>query len=244
MERGEKMSRSNNNVFYFNDSSSSDHGVRLINVYIPSLPAARGKVETPPGRNGELWMAEGCYDTITIKLQCRANKSKHSEIGGWLTGRGKLRFSSAPGFEFIGRVSKQVDFKQLTADSDPLIEFTVTFALQPFRYVYPAPAAQEITTSGGTITNPGTVFSQPEIKLTGSGDITLVVNGYSVEARSLADGAVIDCELMETFNLAKTASLNSSFVMDEFPVLRPGTNIITWTGSVTKVEITPRWRYL
>lgn len=237
------MSRNNSNVFYFNDSSSADHGVRLMNVFIPPISAERGEAETPPGRNGELWMGEECYNPVPIKLQCRTRKSKRNDISGWLNKSGNLRFSSAPGFEFKGRISKQIEFKQITADSDALVEFTVQITLQPFGYVYPAKPAQEITTSGGTITNPGTAYSQPEIKVTGNGEITLVVNGYSIDVRNLTDGVIIDCELLDTFNLTKTALFNGDVVMDEFPVLRPGENIITWTGSVTKVEITPRWRY-
>ena len=29
-----------------------------------------------------------------------------------------------------------------------------------------------------------------------------------------------------------------------FPVLLPGRNAVSWTGSVTKIEIRPNWRYL
>ena len=30
----------------------------------------------------------------------------------------------------------------------------------------------------------------------------------------------------------------------EFPVLKPGANAISWTGTVTKVVVRPNWRYL
>ena len=30
----------------------------------------------------------------------------------------------------------------------------------------------------------------------------------------------------------------------EFPVLKPGANAISWTGTVTKVVVKPNWRYL
>ena len=41
-----------------------------------------------------------------------------------------------------------------------------------------------------------------------------------------------------------TTLLNSKAGFDEFPVLDPGDNSISWTGAVTKVEIVPRWRCL
>ena len=37
---------------------------------------------------------------------------------------------------------------------------------------------------------------------------------------------------------------NNKAGFDEFPVLEPGDNSISWTGTVTKVEIVPRWRCL
>ena len=31
---------------------------------------------------------------------------------------------------------------------------------------------------------------------------------------------------------------------DDFPTLAPGANILSWTGGVTKITVTPRWRDL
>lgn len=222
---------------------NTEYGVEMLSMPTRPHPARKGDLIDVPGRNGKLFMDEGAYDRVLVSVRVIAVDGNMDAVNGWLSGRGLLRFGDDPTRAYNASVTKEFSVSNRNSRLRGQ-EFTVVFDCEPFRYVYPAPAVQEITTSGGTITNPGTVFSQPEIKLTGSGDITLVVNGYSVEARSLTDGAIIDCELMETFNLAKTESLNSSFVMDEFPVLRPGANIITWTGSVTKVEITPRWRYL
>lgn len=230
--------------FTFKGEKSSQYGVYLRDM--PNIPSAEKDMDVidVPGRSAPLVMDRGNYKAQQIEIEAYVtDATKLNAARGWLTGTGNMIFSGSSGVAYKVMIAGKVEDEKVgrTVKSRTL-QIPCTFF--PFRYVYPAPAAQEITTSGGTITNPGTVFSQPEIKLTGSGDITLVVNGYSIEARSLTDGAIIDCELMETFNLAKTASLNSSFVMDEFPVLRPGANIITWTGSVTKVEITPRWRYL
>ena len=30
----------------------------------------------------------------------------------------------------------------------------------------------------------------------------------------------------------------------DFPVLKPGTNLISWSGGVTRLVIQPNWRYL
>lgn len=36
----------------------------------------------------------------------------------------------------------------------------------------------------------------------------------------------------------------NSAMSGDFPVLLPGRNAVSWTGSVTKIEIRPNWRYL
>ena len=98
-----------------------------------------------------------------------------------------------------------------------------------------------ITTSGGTITNPGSVYSEPLITLTGSGDITLMVGTTIVELTGITSGIVLDCALKEAY--LGTALMNDHMSGD-FPVLKPGLNGISWSGNVTSVVISPRWRFL
>ena len=39
-------------------------------------------------------------------------------------------------------------------------------------------------------------------------------------------------------------TLMNDHMNGEFPVLKPGANAISWTGTVTKVVVRPNWRYL
>jgi phage-related protein len=98
-----------------------------------------------------------------------------------------------------------------------------------------------ISTSGGTITNPGSVYSEPLITLTGSGDITLMVGTTIVELADITTGIVLDCALKEAY-LGTT--LMNDHMSGDFPVLKPGLNAISWFGNVTSVVISPRWRFL
>jgi phage-related protein len=63
-----------------------------------------------------------------------------------------------------------------------------------------------------------------------------------VELEGVSGGAILDTELMDVLNLAGTQLLNNIATLDEFPTLKPGTNIVSWTGNVTRLTITPRWR--
>lgn len=229
--------------FEYAGHKNTEYGLEMLSMPTRPHPARKGDLIDIPGRSGKLFMDEGAYDRVLVSVRVIAVDGNMDAVNGWLSGRGMLRFGDDPNRAYNAAVTKEFSVSNRNSRLRGQ-EFTVVFDCSPFRYVYPEEPALEVAASGDIITNPGTVFSQPEITVTGSGDVSLVVNGYLVEARNLTDGAVIDCELMETFTLDRSASLNSSFVMDEFPVLQPGGNVVTWTGSVTKVEITPRWRYL
>ena len=58
---------------------------------------------------------------------------------------------------------------------------------------------------------------------------------------SLNTGIVIDSVLQEAY-LGTT--LMNEHMTGEFPVLKPGANAVSWTGTVTKVVVKPNWRYL
>ena len=98
-----------------------------------------------------------------------------------------------------------------------------------------------VSTSGTMITNPGNVYSEPILTVTGSGNITLMVGMTIVELENISNGIVIDSVLKEAY-LANT--LMNEHMNGEFPVLKPGANAISWTGAVTRVDIKPNWRFL
>ena len=90
-------------------------------------------------------------------------------------------------------------------------------------------------------TNPGSVYSEPLITLTGSGDITLMVGTTIVELTGITSGIVLDCALKEAY---LGNALMNDHMSGDFPVLKPGLNGISRSGNVTSVVISPRWRFL
>ena len=98
-----------------------------------------------------------------------------------------------------------------------------------------------VTASGTIITNPGSVYSEPILTVTGSGDITLMVGTTIVELEDISGSIVIDSVLKEAY---QGTTLMNDHMSGDFPVLRPGENAISWTGAVTRVLIQPNWRFL
>jgi phage-related protein len=85
------------------------------------------------------------------------------------------------------------------------------------------------------------VYSEPILTVTGSGDITLMVGTTIVELEDISSSIILDCALKEAF-LGTT--LMNDHMTGDFPVLKPGANAISWSGTVTRVVIQPNWRYL
>jgi len=98
-----------------------------------------------------------------------------------------------------------------------------------------------VTTSGTVITNPGSVYSEPILTVTGSGNITLMVGLTIVELEDISGSIILDCALKEAY-LGST--LMNDHMNGEFPVLKPEANAVSWSGAMTRVVIQPNWRHL
>lgn len=242
------MNRLTEAWFEFAGMRSDAMHVRLLAMPRRHMPAQRGERVVVPGRSGYLWMPDGdAYDEIAITAQCATEDGYSPEaIAAWLAGDGELRFSDEPERVYRGRICTPMGRESMFLRFDAQ-KFSVEWICQPYRYKHLAAADADdiaISTSGTTITNPGTCEALPLITVRGSGDITLTVGGSYLEIAGLTDGIVIDSETMDCFDLTQTALMNGSVTMDEFPRLRIGPNAIAWTGSVTSVVVRPRWRWL
>jgi len=98
-----------------------------------------------------------------------------------------------------------------------------------------------VTTSSYMLVNPGSVYSEPIIHVYGSGDLTLIVNGSFVELEGIEESIVLNSVIQEAY---QGETLLNEKMDGEFPLLKPGNNLISWTGEVTRLVIQPNWRFL
>ena len=80
------------------------------------------------------------------------------------------------------------------------------------------------------------------------GEITLMVNDCAAVLSGVEDHITLDCEAM--MGLKDGANVSGQVTLlgggeDEWPRLKAEgeTNAVSWTGSVSRVEIQPRWRW-
>ena len=151
-------------------------------------------------------------------------------IAACLKGSGTITFVNRTGGYYKARIANQIPFEKVLR-GNPHGTFAVNFRCYPLFYA-DAVADITVTTSGTIITNPGSVYSEPILMVTGSGNITLMVGTTIVELENISGSIVIDSMLQEAY---RGTTLMNNHMNGEFPVLKPGANAISWSGAVTRV---------
>lgn len=212
--------------FVFNNVSSNDLG--LIIKEMPPIVRPAKSIESIKvnGRNGNLHIDNGTYDSYNITISCIINDlTKLDQNKNILQGTGDLQLSTVPGRTFKATIKNQIDFSKYLR---VLREFPLQLEIDPISY-------GETTTvsysANATLNISGNVDTYPTITVYGTGTIT--INNVSVEV--LTTGIVIDCKLMEC--IKNTTNINAYVVLDEFPKLSPGNNTIVLGTGITMVTI-------
>ena len=71
--------------------------------------------------------------------------------------------------------------------------------------------------------------------------MTLIVNDNFVELEGIEDSIILNSVVQEAY---QGEMLLNEKMDGEFPVLKPGNNLISWTGNISRIVIAPNWRYL
>lgn len=224
-------------------NSFTDYGILITKR--PSIPSPKRRITNVvvPGRNSSLKFDENTYEDITIAVECSLKEgsltNKIDDIKGWLIGIGEssLIFDFQPDRKYIAQVVNTIDFTQAYKCFS---KFIIIFNCQPFKYSVNNSSINLI--AAGKLNNIGTIYSEPIIKIIGNGDINLNIQSQTIKLKGITEHIILDSIQQNSYNQIGE-NLNSK-VTGEFPVLYIGDNSISWSGNVSKVEITPNWRWL
>lgn len=114
----------------------------------------------------------------------------------------------------------------------------ITFNCMPQRFLLSGDEEITIPSSGYSIYNPTAFDAKPMIRIQGTGTVT--INGRSVQVTENDNDMLVDCENQNAKDLSG-ADMNYFIYCDEFPILKPGFNTISYTETIDAVKITPRW---
>ena len=232
-----------NDWFEWNGTRCTAYGIHVSEQPPITIPKERSKQTSIPGRPGTLTTFEGddVFEDLTLTATCWiSDPAQIPAIAGWLKGRGTVTFANRPGGFYHAFISNQIPFEKILR-GNPHRSFAVNFRCSPpFWYVSNLDEVT-ITSSSAVLPNPGSVYSEPIIHVYGSGDMTLIVNGSFVELEGIEDSIVLNSVIQEAY---QGETLLNEKMDGEFPVLKPGNNLIRWTGDISRLVIAPNWRYL
>lgn len=222
-----------------NDRLGRDYYVCMVDR--PKIPTAKKKIEfiEVDGReNGALTKNKGYEDVeFTVEFNLLEDENIKPLLRGikaWIMNAKILSFTD----DFVYRKIKSVEIGDIENEIEEYGKFQVTFRSDPYEYSIEQPFT--LTTSA-TIMNQGTLHSLPKLTIYGTGDITVQINGISFQVKGVNPSVIVDSDLMECYY--NTTPMNNKMI-GKFPIFKEGENTISWTGSVSKIDIETRWRYI
>lgn len=209
---------------------------------LPPITKPQMRIETTviEGKDGDITenLGYSAYDK-TVKIGLTKGYDLN-QIIKYFSGGGDLIFSNEPDKYYFAEVFEAINYERLVKFKVADIKFHV----QPFKYLtQEQPIILEINEETQLeVTNQGNEESKPIITLHGEGVIIISVNNHAIfEIDIDSDFVTIDSEKQEAY---KGSILKNRFMIGQFPTLKVGENIITWTGNLTKIEVQPKSRWL
>lgn len=123
-------------------------------------------------------------------------------------------------------------------------KMSVEFNCKPQRFLKSGELSVKLQASGA-LYNPTFQDSLPRLVIDVSGSGSVTIGSYAITIGDISSQTqlVIDSELQDVYELEAKTNLNDkvSFSSGLFPKLEAGLNSISFSGSISYVEVTPRW---
>lgn len=240
--------------FIINGVSSLEHNTLIQDRPLINAPTRKVVRRESSGMSGSLFTDTGEYKDSPMELTLYSTPGEHKEAYQY---RDELyaMFDSGGYIDIVFYFDPDRVYKVIVQEDDPIKfeskyyydggqAWQVNLSVHPWKYYLDN---KKVTlTAKGVINNPYVSGSLPEIKVEGSGNVTLDFNGEKFQMKGLKSyGVILDSEVSTAYHVmtgGKIESENDKIYSREYPVLQPGRNDISWTGNVTKLIIEPRWR--
>lgn len=231
--------------FSFNGTACTAHGVEVLRLPALTRPGLRQETISIPGRDGSLHLMENAYEESLVTCDCYLpyeqgrTVSTIAQISKWLRGSGWWTQSDLADRKFKAHILDELTYQVVMPGfADRL--FSIPLWLEP--YAYHTSNSPILFTSTYGVNNPGTAPSEPIITVVGSGNINLQIGQQTVLITGLTGvGITLDCAA----KMAYYGSTNLNGIVTTvggWPKLQPGITIVSWSGTVTGIELTGNWR--
>jgi phage-related protein len=228
------------NTITFGGFDSADYNVYVGGSGAFKRPARDVKIISVPGRNGDIVRDNGRFQNVEITYTALLPQTFPEDYDEYIAAISSLRgYQRLEDTEDADHYRKALYVKEAAPKATRTHKggkWKIAFNCMPQRWLKSGETKTTLTASG-SITNPTLYEAKPLIRVYGYG--TLGVGSVTMTiAQSGLTYIDIDCESMNAMSGGTNAN---QYVSQTFPVLKPGANAIAMSGSITKIEITPRW---
>lgn len=194
------------------------------------------------GRDGDIVEKVG-YESYTKSVGIGlARNFNIDEVINYFTGEGELVLSDEPNKVYLASIYDSIEYDRLLR----MRKATIKFYVQPYKYLKDEDKVElDVTTHTSVeVINKGLEISKPKISLEGSGTVEIAVNNINIFKYTFPNDetkVIIDSLEEEAYYEGIYKNRN---MLGEFPKLSVGSNVISWTGTLTKISIEPKSRWL
>ena len=194
------------------------------------------------GRDGDIVEKVG-YESYTKSVGIGlARNFNIDEVINYVTGEGELVLSDEPNKVYLASIYDSIEYDRLLR----MRKATIKFYVQPYKYLKDEDKVElDVTTHTSVeVINKGLEISKPIISLEGSGTVEIAVNNINIFKYTFPNDetkVIIDSLEEEAYYEGIYKNRN---MLGEFPKLSVGSNVISWTGTLTKISIEPKSRWL
>lgn len=217
-----------NDNYKWKNVTFNSKGIIIEKTPIADKPQHSYTQYTIPGRSGYLAVDNKTFEPIIIPLECHLDKDNVdiNDIRAWLDGYGELQIDNEK--KYTGFISNAISFEKVLNFRKFILQFTV----QPLAKALTSTSVNALSISTFSADTYATVY--PKITITGTGDISLTLNGTSFTIYD-ADGTyILDCEAKV---ITKNGINQSSNMSGNFPYVVNGSNSVVKSGTITSLTI-------
>ena len=232
-------------MFTYKGKSSKDMHLRVLNDLIFASPRRDVNVIQVPGRDGDLVMDNGRYESVIRSVPCRLEvpndvkvESVINDLNNWLINEGgfhEFSWENDPDFKYLARVENGIVSQRILSQFG---NTTIDFKIHPIKYLKTGFEERPVV-NNTTLTNPFGIAAKPIIRIVGSGDITINFGGRPLVLTGIGGGCIVDTEEQTITDLNGRVTLFKN-MRSLFPELKPGNNQVTFSRNDIQVFVTPR----
>ncbi len=228
--------------FWLDGVCSKNMGIELQAPVRFSGASPKVSTVTVPGKNGDLHIYENAFENCTGDVDCFALRRDVyltlSVITRWLFASYGYRRLEVTEEKDTYRMARVVNGPEAEIRMQLLAPFSLGFDCKPQRFLKSGEFPIKIQ-SGQSLYNAWQP-ALPLIQITGTGDGQLVVGKSTVNITGMTGSITLDSEVQNAYD-GTTNKNNSISISGGFPVLEHGESLISYSGGITAVNITPRW---